>query len=184
MQVCGISSGIDFDCQDLRKPGGLYRTVWVCNKDAFRRDIDVTKADYITDLEFVTYHSLYKFSSAKFSHEAVWAEEKGDGGNVGFTQTVTLRLPNSDPTSDKVIEDASVAELVVITRSNAGEYQIWGAQNGLASGAGTTGGSGRQGTDSTFSTVVLTGVESYLPKRLLINGNDADTLAYLNAMSV
>lgn len=78
----------------------------------------------------------------------------------------------------------TVAELVVITRSNAGEYQIWGAENGLSAGDGTTGGSGRQGTDSTFVTLVLTGTERYLPKRLLINGSDPATLAALEAMTV
>jgi hypothetical protein len=180
---CGITGGIGIDCDDLRKPGGLYRTVWVFNMEALRRAIDVTLSTYITDLEFVTYLSLYKFTSVKFAHEAVWEEQKGDGGNVSYNQTVTLRLPNSDPTSDRVIEDAAVSDLGVITKSNSGEYQIWGAENGLSSGAGTTGGPGRQATDSTFSTLVLTGVERYLPKRLLIGGSDANTLAYLNAMS-
>jgi hypothetical protein len=181
---CGISAGIDINCQDLRKPGGLYRDVWIFNKGDQRVPIDVTLAQYVTSLELNTYMGLYKFSSTKFAHEAVWAEQVGDGGNVSYTQTVTLRLPNSNPASDKVIEDASVSELVVITRSNAGEYQIWGAENGLGAGDGTTGGTGRNGTDSTFTTLVLTGVERYLPKRLLIGGTDSATLAYLNAMTV
>lgn len=178
---CGITGDIDITCADLRKPGGLYNTVWIFNLDALRIPINVTVADYVTDLEFLTYKSLYKFSSTKFSHEAVWSQQSGDGGNVSYNQTVTLRLANSNPAADRVIEDASVSELVVITRSNAGEYQIWGAANGLAAGDGTTGGPGRQATDSTFSTLVLTGVETYLPKRLLIGGSDANTLAYLNA---
>lgn len=184
LEGCGISSGISIDCSDLRKPGGYYRIVWVLNKDDFRVPIDVTLAAYVTSLELNTYVGLYKFESTKFSHEAIWTQQNGDGGNVSYLQTVTLRLPNSDPTSDKVIEDASVAELVVITRSNAGEYQIWGAENGVSSGDGTTGGNGRQSTDSTFTTLVLTGVERYLPKRLLIGGSDAATLAALNAMTV
>jgi hypothetical protein len=182
-EICGISDGISFDCASLRKPGGLFKTVWVFNLAALRRAIDVTIAGYITDLEFLTYLSLYKFSSTKFSHEAVWAQQNGDGGNISYLQTVTLRLPNSDPASDKVIEDASVAELGVITRSNSGEYQIWGAENGVSSGDGTTGGTGRQSTDSTFTTLVLTGTERYLPKRLLIAGSDSATMAYLEAMS-
>lgn len=181
---CGISGGIGIDCSALRKPGGLYRTVWALNKDDFRVPIDVTIADYVTSLELNTYRGLYEFESTKFSHEATWTEQVGDGGNVSFLQSVTLRLPTSTPATDKVIEDATVAELVVITRSNAGEYQIWGAENGLSAGDGTTGGSGRQGTDSTFVTLVLTGTERYLPKRLLIGGSDAATLAALEAMTV
>lgn len=181
---CGISGGIGINCQDLRKPGGLYRAVWVANKDDFRVPIDVTIADYVTSLELNTYVGLYPFESTKFAHEAIWTEQIGDGGNISILQTVTLRLPSSTPATDKVIEDAMVAELVVITRSNAGEYQIWGAENGLSAGDGTTGGSGRQGTDSTFTTLVLTGTERFLPKRLLIGGSDSATLAALEAMSV
>ena len=94
---------------------------------------------------------------------------------------MTLRVANDNPAADKVVEDASVAELVVITRSNAGEYQIWGAENGVSSGPNTQGGNGRQSTDSTFTQLVLVGVERYLPKRMLVGGTDAATLAYLNA---
>lgn len=178
---CGIENGIGINCEDLRRPGGLYRAVWVFNLGDLRVPIDVTIADYVTNLELNTYQGLYYFESTKFSHEAVWTQQNGDGGNVSYLQTVTLRLPTFNPASDKVIEDASVSDLVVITRSNSGEYQIWGAENGVSAGDGTTGGSGRQGTDSTFTTLVLTGVERYLPKRLLIGGSDSSTLAYLNA---
>lgn len=178
---CGITDGIDITCDDLRKPGGYYNIAWVTNLESFRVPIDVTLAQYVTNLELLTYAGLYKFESTKFSHEATWTVQKGDGGNVSTLQTVTLRVPNNDPTSDRVIEDAAVSNLVVITRSNAGEYQIWGAENGLSAGDGTQGGAGRQPTDSTFTTLVLTGTERYLPKRLLIGGSDASTLAYLNA---
>lgn len=181
---CGIESGIDFNCADLRKPGGYYRAVWAFNIADLRVPINVELAEYVTSLEFLTYASLYKLESTKFAHEATWAQQNGDGGNVSYQQTVTLRLPNSDPASDKVIEDASVAELGIITRSNSGEWQIWGAENGVSAGDGTAGGNGRQGTDSTFTTLVLQGFERFLPKRLLIGGSDQATLAAINAMAV
>lgn len=181
---CGISGGFGISCDDLRRPGGYYRIVWVTNLESFRLPIDVTLSTYITNLELTTYTGLYKFESTKYSHEAVWAQQNSDGGNVLFNQTVTLRLPNNDPTTDRVLEDATVSDLVVITRSNAGEYQIWGAENGLSSGDGTTGGAGRNQGDSTFTTLVLTGAERYLPKRLLVGGSDALTLQYLNARAV
>lgn len=179
---CGISSNIDISCQDLKKPGGVYRKVWAFNLSALRLPIDVTLATYITNLEFNTYQSLYSLESVKFSHDATWQQQNGDGGNVSYIQTVNLRLPNNNPTADRVIEDASVAELGIITRSNAGEFLIWGAENGLSSDPATTGGTGRQSTDSTFTQLTLVGTERYLPKRLLINGSAAATLAYLEAM--
>ena len=181
---CGISGGFSVSCADLRRPGGLFRTVWVFNLDDLRVPINVELSTYITTLEFLTYRSLYEFSSTKFSHEAVWTQQVSDGGNISYLQTVTLRLPNFDPTTDKVIEDASVSDLVVITRNNAGEYQIWGAENGISANASTTGGSGRQSTDSAYTTLVLEGTERFLPKRLLVGGTDANTLAYLTAATI
>lgn len=180
---CGISDGIDINCEDLRKPGGLYRTVWAFNLGDLRNPIDVTQAAYITDLPFNIYRSLYVFESTKFSHDATWQQQNGDGGNISYIQTVNLRLSNNDPAADRVIEDASVSELGIITRSNAGEYLIWGAENGLASDPATTGGTGRQSTDSTFTQLTLVGTERFLPKRLLIGSSASQTLAYLNAMS-
>lgn len=180
---CGISNGIDITCEDLRKPGGVYRIAWAFNLGDLRLPIDVTIADYVTNLEFLIYRSLYVFESTKFSHDATWQQQNGDGGNISYIQTVNLRVANSDPAADRVIEDASVSELGIITRSNAGEFQIWGAENGLSSDPATTGGTGRQSTDSTFTQLTLVGTERFLPKRLLIGGSSAATLAYLNAMS-
>lgn len=180
---CGISDGIDINCQDLRKPGGVYRIAWAFNLGDLRVPIDVTIADYVTNLEFNVYRSLYLFESTKFSHDATWQQQNGDGGNVSYIQTVNLRVSNSDPAADRVIEDASVSELGIITRSNAGEFLIWGAENGVASDPATTGGTGRQSTDSTFTQLTLVGTERFLPKRLLIGGSPAATLAYLSAMS-
>ena len=178
---CGITDGMGIDCEDLRKPGGVYRASWVFNLSDLLTPIDVTLATYITNLNFATYASLYLFESAKFSHEGTWQEQVGDGGNISFLQTVILRLANNNPTADKVIEDASVAELGVILKTNAGEFLIYGAENGLSAGPATTGGTGRQSTDSTFTQLNLVGTERYLPKRLLIGGSATTTQAYLDA---
>lgn len=177
---CGIGAGIDVNCDALRKPGGLYREVWVFNLGDLSAPLPVENANYITDLPFSTYLGLYKFSSTKFAHEATWTEQTGDGGNKSYQQSVTLRLFNSNPTEDAVIEDLGVAEVGVIARTNSGEFLIWGAENGLTSD-GSTGGTGRQSTDPTTSQIVLIGTERFLPKRLLIGGSNTNTLAYLNA---
>lgn len=180
---CGISSGIDITCDDLRKPGGVYRAVWVYNKSALRNPLPVSSADYIKDLPFTTYASLYKLESNKYTHEATWQQQNGDGGNISYLQTVILRVVNNNPTADAVIEDLSVAEVGVIALTNAGEYLIFGAENGLSSSPQTTGGTGRQATDNTFTQLNLTGTERFLPKRLLIGGTATATQAYLDAMT-
>jgi hypothetical protein len=177
---CGISAGVDVNCDNLRKPGGLFRDVWVFNLSDLRTPIPVELADYVTNLDLLTYQSLYKFSGTKFSHEATWTEQTSDGGNKSYQQQVILRLFNNDPTDDATIEDLGVAEVGVIVRTNAGEFLIYGAENGLTSD-GSTGGAGRQATDATTSQITLTGVERFLPKRLLIGGSASNTLTYLEA---
>lgn len=179
---CGISSGIDVNCDDLRKPGGLFREAWGFNIADLRVPIPVSIADYVKDLEFNTYRSLYKLASTKYSHEANWQEQTSDGGNKSYQQTVTLRLFNSNPTDDATIEDLGVAEVGIIVKTNAGEYLIYGAENGLTSNA-SQGGSGRQAVDATTSQIILVGTERFLPKRLLIGGSQATTAAYISAMT-
>lgn len=177
---CLITAGIDVNCDDLRKPGGLYREAWVYNLSSLSAPLAVDAESYITNLPLSTYVGLYKFAGTKYSHEATWTEQTSDGGNKSYAQSVTLRLFNSNPTHDAAIEDLGVAEVGVIVRTNAGEFLIYGAENGLTSD-GSTGGNGRQATDATTSSIVLTGVERFLPKRLLIGGSATNTLAYLNA---
>lgn len=180
---CRLAAGVDVNCDDLRKPGGLSREVWVFNLSDLTAPLAVTSENYITNLPLSTYRSLYKFSGTKYQHEATWAEQTADGGNKSYQQTVTLRLFNSTPTHDAAIEDLGVAEVGVIVKTNAGEFLIYGAENGLTSD-GSTGGAGRTATDPTTSTIVLVGTERFLPKRLLVGGSSTTTLAYLNAATV
>lgn len=179
---CGIVAGMDITCDDLRKPGGLFKDVWVFNIDDLRLPIAVGTDSYLTSLELDTYRLLYKFSSTKYSHEATWTEQTGEGGNKSYRQQVTLRLFNSNPTDDAVIEDLGVSNVGVIVKTNAGEFLIYGAETGLTSD-GSTGGSGRNGTDTTTSSIVLVGDERFLPKRLLIGGSAANTQIAIDAMT-
>lgn len=178
--ACGIQNGIDASCDSLRKPGGLGREAWAFNLSDLRNALPVSSEGYITDLPLNTYQGLYKFSSAKYNFEYTWTEQTGDGGNKSYQISLTLRLFNSTPTDDAVIEDLGVSETVFVIKTNAGEYLILGAENGLSSD-GSTGGAGRQATDPTTSSVVLVGVERFLPKRLNIASG---TAAYLEAMTI
>lgn len=180
---CRFTSGIDVNCDDLRKPGGLAREAWGFNLSDLTAPLPVTSAAYVTNLPLSTYRGLYKFSGTKYSHEFTWTEQTSDGGNKSYVQNLTLRLFNSNPTDDAAIEDLGVADSVWIVRTNAGEFLILGAENGMGSD-GSTGGSGRQSVDATTSQIVLVGTERFLPKRLLIGGSAANTLAYLNAATV
>lgn len=180
---CGITAGVDVNCDDLRKPGGLGREVWLFNLSDLRNPLPVTVETYITDIPLTTYRGLYKYAGTKFSHEFTWTEQTSDGGNKSYQQSLTLRLFNSTPTHDAQIENLGVSEVVAVVKTNAGEFLILGAENGLTSD-GSTGGAGRQATDSTTASIVLVGTERFLPKRLLVGGSASNTLAYLNAATV
>jgi len=140
---CGISSGVDVNCDDLRKPGGLSREVWGFNLSDLSSPLPVTLANYVTNLPLITYRGLYKFGGTKFSHEFTWTEQTSDGGNKSYQQSLTLRLFNSNPTDDAAIEDLGVADTVFIVKTNAGEFLILGAENGLTSDGSTAGPEGR-----------------------------------------
>lgn len=183
MANCLIAAGIGISCDDLRKPGGLGRDAWAFNLADLTSPLPIDSAQYVTNIPLSTYRGLYKFSGAKYSHEFTWTEQVSDGGNVSYGQSLTLRLFNNDPTDDAAIEDLGVGETVWIVKTNAGEFLILGAENGLSSN-GSTGGTGRQATDATTSSIVLVGTERFLPKRLLIGGSATTTLAYLNAATV
>lgn len=180
---CGISSGVDVNCDALRKPGGLSREAWGFNLSDLTAPLPVDQANYVTDLPLATYTGLYKFAGTKYSHEFTWTEQTSDGGNKSYQQNLTLRLFNSNPTDDASIEDLGVSDTVFVVKTNAGEFLILGAENGLTSD-GSTGGAGRQAVDATTSQIVLVGTERFLPKRLLIGGSAAETLAYLNSRTV
>jgi len=180
---CRIGAGLDVNCDSLRKPGGLGREVWGFNLSDLTALLPVDQASYVTNIPLSTYKGLYKFSSTKYSFEYTWTENTGDGGNKSYNLSLTLRLFNSNPTDDAVIEDLGVADTVFIIKTNAGEYLILGAENGLTSD-GSTGGAGRQATDASTSSIVLVGVERFLPKRLLIGGTASNTAAYLAAATL
>lgn len=178
MANCKITSGISVSCDDLRRVGGVAKRLWVGNLEDLASPIP-TGSNYVTNIELTTYQSLYKFESAKFSHEASYQAVKSDGGNVAINQTVIMRLFNNDPTDDAVIEDLLTSDVFVVVQTNNDEFFIYGAGAGLGL-SDATGGTGRQLADSTVTTLTLTGSEKELPKRFLRTDVNT-TIDYLDA---
>ena len=183
-QNCGISAGLGVDCSDLRKPGGVAKRLWLFNIDDLRVRINTALAGYVTDLEFTSYRGLYEIESAKFSHEATWTLQKGDGGNVLFQHQVIIRAFNNDPTDDNVIESLATADVGAIVETNNGELLIFGGGTGMNAQDPTSGSTGRQVADNTATQITLVGVDKYLPKRFLRNGSFDTSLQFLNALVI
>lgn len=181
---CGISAGLGVDCSDLRKPGGLAKRLWLFNIDDLRVRLNTWQTGYVTDLEFTSYRGLYEIESAKFSHEATWTLQKGEGGNVLFQHQVIIRAFNNDPTDDALIQDLTVADVGAIVETNNGELLIFGGASGLSAADPTSGSTGRQIADNTATQITLVGVDKYLPKRFLRGGSFDTSLAFLNALTI
>jgi len=183
---CGITTGISVSCEDLRRPGGLAKRLWLFNIDDLRARIPVELAAYVTALEFLTYRGLYEVESAKFSFEAFAIPQKNaEGGNVGILHRLIIRALLNDPTDMLWFETLMTADVGAIVETNKGDFMIYGGGVGLSmpSGDGGSYGSGRLPADNTAASVTLEAPETYMPKFFLRGGSRDTSLAYLNALT-
>jgi hypothetical protein len=183
MPLCGIGSGIDYDCLSKRRISGIKK-VWLFNVDDLNSAIDPNGTGYITGLEFDGYEGLYLFDAGKFSHSATSPiNVQAESGAVSFLQSVILRLFIDTPTEIQVLADLLVATVGAVVLTNNGEFRIYGAVNGMSATEGIVSPTGRAQGEDTATTVTLTGEEN-LPYRLLNLGSYNTTLAYVQALQV
>lgn len=181
--LCGIGSGIDYDCNSKRRISGVKK-VWLFNVGDLATPIDPSGEDYVTGLNFDGYDGLYLFDAGKFSHSATSTiNVQADSGAVSFLQSVILRLFVDSPTELATLSDLLVAEVGAIVLTNNNEFRIYGAENGLAATEGAVSPTGRNQGEDTATSVTLTG-EERLPYRLLLDTDFATTLALVEAYQV
>lgn len=183
MPLCGISSGIDYDCNSKRRISGVKK-VWLFNVDTLTSAIDPNGTGYVTGLEFDGYEGLYLFDAGKFSHSATSTiNVQADSGAVSFLQQVILRVFADSPSEIAVLSDLLVATVGAVVLTNNNEFRIYGAVNGMSATEGAVSPTGRAQGEDTATTVTLTGEES-LPYRLLLKTDYAATLAYIQALEL
>lgn len=184
--ACTITSGIGIVCADLKRVGGLNKRVWVYNIDDLRTPIDVTQTT-ITNLNFQTYASLYKFEGQKYAHSASAKLARTDAGNISFAHEVNLKVNNITAVEDQVVEALTTGEFGVICQTNNNEFLIYGGGNGLTC-MELEDMTGQKLGDEETTAIKLSGSESTLPKRFarpagaqgsILN----ETLFYLNALT-
>lgn len=184
MPLCGISSGIDYDCNSKRRISGVKK-VWLFNVDTLTSAIDPNGTDYVTGLEFDGYEGLYLFDAGKFSHSATSAPNvQADSGAVSFSQSVTLRLFVDTPAEIAALKDLAVATVGAVVLTNNNEFRIYGAQNGLTLAPdGQINPTGRAQGEDTATSITLVGEEDS-PYRLLWRTDYNTTLAYIQALEL
>lgn len=179
--LCGIGSGIDYNCLAKKRISGVKK-VWLFNLDLLTSPIDPNGTGYVQGLEFTGYDGLYLFDAGKFSHSATSPiSVNADSGAVTFLQSVILRLFVDSPTELQVISDLTAATVGAIVLTNNNEFRIYGSQNGLAATEGEVSPTGRAQGENTATTITLTG-EEIVPYRLLLKTDYATTLAYVTAL--
>lgn len=182
-EICGIGSGIDYDCLSKRRISGVKK-VWLFNVSDLTSAIDPNGTGYVTGLEFDGYEALYLFDAGKFSHSAVSTiNVQAESGAVSFLQSVILRLFIDDPTEIATVSDLLVATVGAIVLTNNNEFRIYGAQNGMSATEGNISPTGRAQGEDTATSITLTGEEN-LPYRLLWKGDYTTTLNYVNELTV
>lgn len=181
--LCGIGSGIDYDCNSKRRISGVKK-VWLFNVGDLSTPIDPDGTGYVTGLNFDGYDGLYLFDAGKFSHSATSTiNVQADSGAVSFLQSVTLRLFVDSPVELSTLSDLLVAEVGAIVLTNNNEFRIYGAANGLSATEGAVSPTGRAQGEDTATSVTLTGEEA-LPYRLLLQTDFATTLNLVEAYQV
>lgn len=179
MALCGINQGFNFDCLSLKRVSGVRR-VWAFNIADLRTAIDPNGTGYVTGLEFNGYDGLYEFESRKFSHQFTHNLVVSEGGNASFTQTGVLKLFVDTPAEVAALSDLAVSNVGFVVLTNNSEFRIYGAENGMTAGDGTTGTTGRLQGEDTTDTVTMIGSEK-LPYRILFKTDFATTLALVEA---
>jgi len=179
--LCGIGSGIDFDCLSKKRVSGVKK-VWLFNVDLLNSPIDPNGTGYVTGLEFTGYDGLYLFDAGKFSHSALSTiNVQTESGAVSYLQSVILRLNANTPTELATLSDLMVATVGAIVLTNNNEFRIYGATNGLSATEGTVEPTGRAQGEDTSTQITLTGQEA-LPFRILLKTDYATTLAYVTTL--
>jgi hypothetical protein len=180
MALCGITQGFNFDCNSLKRLSGVKR-VWAFNIDDLASPIDPDGTGVVGSLEFDGYDGLYEFESKKFSHQFTHNLVVAESGAASWTQTGVLRLFVDSAAEVAALSDLAVANAGFVVLTNNNEFRIYGSENGMTAGDGTTGTTGRLQGEDTTDTVTMIGNEK-LPYRLFSRGDFASSLAYIEAL--
>ena len=180
MALCGINQGFNFDCNSLKRVSGVRR-LWAFNVADLRAGIDPNGTGYVSGLEFNGYDGLYEFESRKFSHQFTHTLVVAESGAASWTQTGVIKVFVDTPAEVAALSDLAVSNVGFIVLTNNSEFRIYGAENGMTAGDGTTGTTGRAQGEDTTDQITMIGSEK-LPYRVLLRTDYNTTLSYVEAL--
>jgi hypothetical protein len=184
MSGCGISSGININCSDLKRVGGVNKRAWLFNiSDLLDAKYTIDGSGYVTAINFTTYAGLYAFTGKKKSHSGGYQMIKQQpGGTTFFQHNVLMKLFPDTAAEDLIMENLAVSELGIILETNNEEFFLYGAYNGMEQIDGTQD-SGQETATDTSDSLTFQGEEKKKPLRIL-STDYATTKALLESYEV
>lgn len=182
-----LLEGLDASCNALNKIGGVKKRVWVGQLSQLAAVPYTTDSDgYVDTIAFATAsptYGLHKFVGKKSKHNGTYELTAGDNVNT-FNTSAILVLYHYTPDDRSAIENLINADdLFCLFETEAGQIELFGITQGLNASAGT-GATGVALQDSTAFTLTLSGEQLSMPKLFLNGGTLADSITYLDGISV
>lgn len=179
--ACKITDGIDFDCTNLLKVGGVQPDFWVGYLSELDTAFSLSQTADINTIDFGAYGGLRRFSGNKFAHSAGSELVVAAGGTKSWRHTFVAKLNADSTADDKTLQDLSLGnDIFIIYPDNNRVFKILGAGNGLSVESDVEN-SGQTGDSDTSDTVTLVGQELTKPLRFSLAGGYQATLDYLES---
>lgn len=179
--ACKITGGLDFDCTNLLKVGGVQPDFWVGYLSDLDTAFSLTQSADINTIDFGAYGGLYRFSGNKFAHSGGSELVVSPGGNKSWRHTFVAKLISDSTSDDKILQDLALGnDIFVIYQDNNRVFKILGPGNGLSVDSDVEN-TGQTGDSDTSDTVTLTGQELVKPLRFSLGAGYQATLDYLES---
>ena len=182
-----LLDGLISPCLGLNRVGGVKTTVWIGQLSQLATVPYTTDADwYIDTIAFATAspaYGLHKFSGKKSKHNGTFELTAGDNVNTFNTTANLVLYPYTPEQIDAYDNLVNADDVFVILQSESGEIWVYGITQGLNASAGS-GGTGTLLQDDTSYKLSLSGEQLTSPKKFLNGGTLADSITYLDGISV
>lgn len=182
--ACKTQRGIDFDCLNLLKVGGVFPDFWAGYLSELDTPFSLDQTADINAIDFGAYGGLRKYSGNKFAHSGGSELVVAAGGNKSYRHVFVAKLISDSTEDDVTLQDLSLGnDIFIVYQDNNRVFKILGAGNGLSVEADVEN-TGTTGDSDTSDTVTLGGQELKKPLRFSRGAGYADTLAYLQSREI
>jgi hypothetical protein len=181
---CKVASGMTNDCTSRLKASGLGKNFWLGYKSDLDTQISQTQTADISQIDFGSYGTLYKFEGTKFAHDWSYELKPTAGGNISYDQVFNYKLMPDTTADDVTLQKLHLADdAFIVVESPNQEFFILGSGQGMSASAGAGGSGGKESGGDVADNGTMTSNEKIKPLRFALGGGYQATLDYLNSRS-